>query len=323
MAVNVVFTGLVLDADGERIEFVCGDPELLCDDPADPGTTRPRARSTSWTTRVTRASPSATTPSCRPDAMSGSARSTPPTRHRRRPAPRISCSRTNRSARPRHPSRFPDRPQAGQRLRRPRRRSANLTIEFELRKPVTLTGNGRYTLRPATAALVDNSDAGHLFGEITSAHAQENCPEGLELLGRRGPHRRPRGVTSTRAPARRPVISAAHRRPVRQRHGAPRPGGRRLRLRDRVPARRRRGTRSSCNPTADDEDVGDDQVADRRDRRRERRTGTAEDGAGFRIRRSRASSLRDAGRRGFACAAEAAGNGVGRRPVSGRRPAPA
>jgi len=55
--------------------------------------------------------------------------------------------------------------------------SASFTIDFDLRKAVTLTGNGHYLLRPAFR-LVDNSDSGHLVGEITKEFVQDKCASG-------------------------------------------------------------------------------------------------------------------------------------------------
>lgn len=56
--------------------------------------------------------------------------------------------------------------------------SASFTIDFDLRKAVTLTGGptGKYLLRPAFR-LVDNSNSGHLVGEITSGFVQTSCPD--------------------------------------------------------------------------------------------------------------------------------------------------
>jgi len=57
--------------------------------------------------------------------------------------------------------------------------SASFTIDFDLRKAVTLTGgaSGKYLLRPAFR-LVDNSESGHLVGEITNEFVQSECPSG-------------------------------------------------------------------------------------------------------------------------------------------------
>lgn len=55
--------------------------------------------------------------------------------------------------------------------------SASFTIDFDLRKAVTLTNAGgteRYLLRPALR-LVDNTEAGHLVGEITNEFVQTTC----------------------------------------------------------------------------------------------------------------------------------------------------
>jgi len=53
--------------------------------------------------------------------------------------------------------------------------SASFTIDFDLRKAVTLAKVG-YLLRPAFR-LVDNSESGHLVGEITNGFVQTKCPD--------------------------------------------------------------------------------------------------------------------------------------------------
>lgn len=54
--------------------------------------------------------------------------------------------------------------------------AASFTIDFDLRKAVTLAGDD-YMLRPAFR-LVDNSTSGHLVGEITNSFVQDQCSSG-------------------------------------------------------------------------------------------------------------------------------------------------
>lgn len=58
---------------------------------------------------------------------------------------------------------------------------ASFTIDFDLRKAVTLAQVG-FLLRPAFR-LVDNSNAGHLVGEISNGFVQANCPGGTADAG--------------------------------------------------------------------------------------------------------------------------------------------
>jgi hypothetical protein len=56
-----------------------------------------------------------------------------------------------------------------------------LTIDFDLRKSVHKTGNGKYMLRP-TLRLVDNSHIGHLSGTVDSSLlATEDCSPAIYL----------------------------------------------------------------------------------------------------------------------------------------------
>ena len=52
----------------------------------------------------------------------------------------------------------------------------NFTLDFDLRKSVTLTGNGEFKLRP-TIRIIDNLEAGHIAGMVAS----DACPAESEM----------------------------------------------------------------------------------------------------------------------------------------------